>query len=64
MAEQFKVAVPLDKRIPGYLYDSDSGVCMGIASDEIKLKYAPDEIFTQAICGCPHKLVYHSPREG
>jgi hypothetical protein len=59
MAEQFKVCVPYAERIAGYLYDNDSGVCMGLASDEMKQKYAPNEIFTLMISGCPHKLVYH-----
>lgn len=59
MAEQFKVCVPYTDRIAGYLYDNDSGLCMGIASDEMKLKYAPNEVFNQMIAGCPHKLVYH-----
>ncbi len=60
MAEQFKVAVPYEKRIPGLIYDADSGVCMGLASDEMKKKYKAGEIFDQNISGCPHKLLIHA----
>lgn len=61
MAEQFKVAVPLKQRVEGWLYDYDSGVCMGIASDQLKKKQKKNKepYFTMNIAGCPHKLVIH-----
>lgn len=59
MTEQFKVAVPNEQRVSGWLYDYDSGQCMGIASDQQKLKYAAGVPFNQMIAGCPHKLVIH-----
>jgi len=59
MSEQFKVAIPYEQRVAGWLYDYSSGQCMGIASDEMKKKYEAGEPFSQNIAGCPHKLVIH-----
>jgi hypothetical protein len=60
MAEQFTVRIPEDERTVGWLYDFDSGVCMGLASDEQKKKYPKHkQPFTMMIAGCPHKLVIH-----
>lgn len=61
MAEQFKVAVPQHERVDGWLYDYDSGLCMGIASVEQKAKYPKEkQPFSLFIAGCPHKVVIHS----
>jgi hypothetical protein len=61
MAEQFKVGVSLGQRVAGWLYDYDSGVCMGVASDELKKKYPLEkQPFNMNISGCPHKLVIHA----
>ena len=59
MAEQFKVGVPIHLRVKGWIYDYDSGLCMGIASDEMKKKYTPNLVFTMHIAGCPHKVTIH-----
>ncbi len=59
MAEQFKVGVPVEKRIAGLIYDVDSGVCMGLASDEMKILHPAGTVFRQNISGCPHKLLIH-----
>lgn len=61
MAEQFRVGVPMNERVDGWLYDASSGVCMGIASDEIRLKYPKEkQPFSMMIAGCPHKLLIHA----
>ncbi len=59
MAEQFKVAVPFEQRVNGWLYDSSSGLCMGLASDELKKKQPPNVPFKMALFGCPYELVIH-----
>lgn len=59
--EQFKVAVPRSERVNGYLYDYHSGICMGVASDEMKAKYPiGKQPFSMDISGCPHKLIIHA----
>jgi len=61
MAEQFKVGVPVAERVNGWLYDYNSGVCMGIASFEMRAKYPEDrQPFSMMIAGCPHKLIIHT----
>lgn len=57
--EQFKVATPIELRVNGWLYDANSGVCMGIASDEMKKRIPFNTPFNQNISGCPHLLVIH-----
>ena len=57
--EQFKVAIPVDKRVKGWLYDSHSGVCMGLGSDEQKKKYGYNVPFAITVSGCPHTVVIH-----
>jgi len=57
--EQFKVAIPADKRVNGWLYDAHSGLCMGIASDEMKAVIPYNTVFKQALFGCPYELVIH-----
>ncbi len=59
MAEQFKVSIPYEKRTAGWLYDQHSGLCMGLASDEMKKKQKPGVPFKMAIAGCPHDVVIH-----
>lgn len=59
MREQFTVAVPLENRVIGWLYDLHSGVCMGIGSDEQKKKYGYNNPFGTTLAGCPHKVVIH-----
>ena len=60
MAEQFKVSVPQEQRVKGWLYDYHSGVCMGIASYQQREKYPPEkQPFSMAIGGCPYELVIH-----
>lgn len=57
--EQYRAAVPESERVEGWLYDADSGVLMGLASDELKAKQPSGVVFTANIAGCPHKLVIH-----
>ena len=57
--KQFKVRVPEEERISGRLYDYDSGVTMGLASDEQKIKYGYNKVFIMQIGGCPHRLIIH-----
>ena len=60
MANQYTVCVPENKRVVGCLYDYNSGMCMGIASDEQRKLYPQDkQPFILNIAGCPHKLVIH-----
>lgn len=59
LTEQFKCGVPENERRPGWLYDADSGVLMGLASDEMKAKHAAGVPFTFTCGGCPHKVVIH-----
>ncbi len=60
MPEQFKVAVPMHQRVRGWLYDFDSGICLGIASDELKeTRKGQQGEFRIVIAGCPHKAVIH-----
>jgi len=60
MTEQFKVSIPLEKRIHGWLYDANSGVCIGIASDEMKRMYPrKGHVINHNIGGCPMKVVIH-----
>lgn len=61
--EQYKAAVPEAMRVNGWLYDANSGVLMGVASDQQKAKYEPNVVFTDNRSGCPHKLVIHGPRK-
>lgn len=58
MAEQYKVAVPIEQRVKGNLYDFNSGAFVGLASDEQKAKHGTAPFKTQ-IAGCPHTLVIH-----
>lgn len=59
MVEQFRVAVPEEQRVKGWLYDFNSGVLLGIASDEQRKKQKPGVAFNMNISGCPHKVVIH-----
>ena len=61
MAEQFKVWIPIEKRIAGHIYDVHSGMDMGLASYEQqrKWKHLP---FKDSIAGCPHTLQIHFPQ--
>jgi len=53
------VRVPDEERISGRLYDYNSGMTMGLASDEQKTKYGFNKVFSMNISGCPHRLVIH-----
>lgn len=57
--EQYTVRVADEDRISGRLYDYDSGICMGLASDRDKKDIPPNVPFKRMIAGCPHKLVIH-----
>ncbi len=59
MTEQYRAAVPEDQRVAGWLYDADSGVLMGLASDELKRKQRSGVVFTMTFSGCPHKVIIH-----
>lgn len=59
MAEQFKVGVPMEARVAGWLYDHHSGLCMGIASDEMKKKTIAGIPFKMVLLGTAHTLVIH-----
>lgn len=64
MKEQIKVGVPLHMRVDGYLYDADSGILMGVASDQQKAlhKWFGSKVpvyFKDTRSGCPHNLVIH-----
>ncbi len=56
---QYLARVPDEERISGWLYDYHSGVCMGIASDELKVVQPRNAPFKQNISGCPHTLIIH-----
>jgi len=56
---QYRVRVPDEERISGRIYDYDSGMCMGLASDEQKLTHGFNKVFSMNISGCPHKLIIH-----
>lgn len=55
--EQFKVSIPENKRVSGWLYDFSSGCLMGIASDEMKKKNTVNTPINITVSGCPHKVV-------
>lgn len=57
--EQMKVAIPVADRVNGWLYDAHSGLCMGIASDELKKQIPFNRAFKSSIGGCPVTLVIH-----
>lgn len=59
MAEQYSPAVPQAERKDGYLYDANSGVLLGLASDELKARQPAMVPFTMNLSGCPHKVVIH-----
>lgn len=63
MAEQMRVAVPYEQRVAGWLYDHHSGMCMGIASDELKKKQSAGVPFKMALFGCPHTIVIHPAKD-
>lgn len=63
MAEQYSPAVPQKDRRNGWLYDADSGVLVGLASDEMRKKHPAMVPFNHVIGGCPHRVVIHMTEE-
>lgn len=63
MTEQYKVAVPEDQRVEGWLYDADSGCLMGLASAELRQKHSVGVVFTMTFASCPHKVIIHKKAE-
>lgn len=54
----------MSRRIKGYLYDADSGVCMGLGSYEMIAAHGYNSVFNQTFSGCPHKVIiygYYQP---
>lgn len=59
MTEQYRAGVPEESRVEGWLYDADSGMLMGLASDQLKVKHQAGTVFTMTFAGCPHKVIIH-----
>ncbi len=59
MPEQYKAAVPMSERREGWVYDADSGVLMGLASDEMKRRFPMGAVFRETFAGCPHRVIIH-----
>lgn len=57
--QQYKVAVPMAERRDGWLYDADSGVCVGLASVESREQHGYNTRFKMTLAGCPHNVVIH-----
>lgn len=59
MTEQFKVGVPHNRRVHGWLYDADSGECLGIASYQMREKHGFGVVFRHFMSTCPHRAIIH-----
>ena len=60
--EQFKCSVPVASRVHGWLYDVNSGVCMGIGSDEQRALHGYNTVFDAYMFGCKYNVTIHASR--
>jgi hypothetical protein len=54
---RFPFGVEVEDRVPGFIYDADSGVLAGSASQEVKAKRTPGIPWEELSGGCKRRLV-------
>jgi hypothetical protein len=61
MPEQFKVSIPKNLRVDGWLYDVDSGLVLGLGSYEQIEQYGYNTVFNYYAFGGKYKAtIYHA----